>query len=171
VGWPDMPPEEIPSATKYLREHTPGDIVERMVEGTEEVMAGMILSYGYFKYAWSYLNVLILAAAFYWERTRQRILSDPIPILFVLSYFLVYFWLYAWYAPINLGNRLILAQFIPLLFIVSLGLKDLLDDQQVRLVARTANPLTALNLAMLALLAVNIAFILILRVGRMYGGH
>jgi hypothetical protein len=57
------------------------------------------------------------------------------------------------------------------LFIVSLGLKDLLDDQQVRLMARTANPLTALNLAMLGLLAVNIAFILILRVGRMYGGY
>lgn len=171
VGWPDMPSEEIPSALKYLREHTPGELVERMVDGTEEVMAGMLLSYGYFKYLEIYMGALILAAAFFWERTRERIHSDPLPLLFVLLYFVVYFCLYAWYAPINSGNRLILAQFIPLLFIVSLGLKDLLDDQQVRLMARTANPLTALNLAMLALLAVNIAFLFILRVGSMYGGY
>jgi hypothetical protein len=47
--------------SKYLREHTPSELVDRFVDGAEEVMAGMILSYGYFKFIEIYVGLLILA--------------------------------------------------------------------------------------------------------------
>lgn len=38
VGWPDMPPEAIPSLSKYLREHTNEQIVNRFVDGGRTVL-------------------------------------------------------------------------------------------------------------------------------------
>ena len=61
-----------------------------------------------------------------WTQTRQTVAANPALSLFLVTYFGAYALLYSWYAPIAAWNRLVLAQFIPLMFVVSLGLRKLL---------------------------------------------
>jgi hypothetical protein len=112
-----------------------------------------------------------LLAAIAWQRRRagELIRRSPFLVAFLLLYFAAYFLLYSWYAAIAAGNRLILAQLIPLLFTLSMGLRGVLADAQVR-IGRPLNALTAVNLVVLAVLAVDIALVLIQRVGVMPGG-
>jgi hypothetical protein len=169
VGWPDMPADQIPSMSKYLREHSPQEIAERFVEGGQRVLENAGLSYGYAKYALIYAAALIAAIA--WERRRavSLIRQHPFLVAFLLLYFAAYFVLYAWYSPIVAGNRLILSQFLPLLFTLSMGLRALLRDVKVQ-GERPLDALTGLNLLVLVVLMADIALVLALRVGIMEGG-
>jgi hypothetical protein len=170
VGWPDMPAEEIPSMSKYLREHTPAQIVMRFVNGAQAVMGQAIHSYGYFKYITFYASLLLLAAILKWRQAWQLIQTNWFLILFVTIYFVVYFLLYFWYAPITSDNRLILAQFIPLLFTVSAGLHALLGETRLQIGKIRLHALSAINLVVLCVLSVDIYFILTIRIGQMIGG-
>src|SRR5262249_45120888 len=113
VGWPDMPPEDIPKMSKYLSDHTLEQMIGRLVRGGLHVMFQVVHSYGYFKYMVIYLCFLIAVSFGYWQRAREMAMSNPFLCLFLILYFGSYFLLYAWWAPIDNGNRLILAQFIP----------------------------------------------------------
>jgi hypothetical protein len=170
LGWPDMPPEEIPSMSKYLREHSPIQIGLRFVNGGQVVMDQVVHSYGYFKYVAFYSGLLLLAGIWQWKRAWNLIQANLFLILFAVIYFTAYFLLYFWYAPIVSGNRLILAQFIPLLFAVLAGLQALLGGSYIKISGLQMKTLTAINLAILCILAVDIFFILTMRVGHMIGG-
>jgi hypothetical protein len=170
VGWPDMPADQIPSMSKYLREHSPQQIADRFTDGGLEVLRRVAGSYGYAKYALIYAACLIGAIAWKREQAVGIIRRHPFLVAFLVLYFVAYFLLYAWYAEIEPGNRLILAQFIPLLFTLSMGLRALLRGVQVR-VGRPVDALTAINLAVLALLVVEIAQVLAFRAGEMWGGE
>lgn len=170
VGWPDMPPEEIPSMSKYLHEHTPIQIVMRFVNGAQAVMGQVIHSYGYFKYITFYMSLLFLAAIWEWKRAKELIRTNLFLILFASLYFAAYFLLYFWYAPITSDNRLILAQFIPLFFAVSAGLHTLLSETNIQIGKSKLQAISAINLVILAVLPVDIYFILTMRVGQMIGG-
>jgi hypothetical protein len=170
VGWPDMPADQIPSMSKYLRDHTPRQIGSRFLHGAEAVMDQVVHSYGYFKYIAFYTALLLLASAWQWKRAWKLIQANFFIILFAVVYFGVYFLLYFWYAPIVSGNRLILAQFIPLLFAVSAGLQTLLGDRHIKVFRSQLGALTAVNLIVFCILAVDIFFILTMRVGHMIGG-
>jgi hypothetical protein len=137
VGWPDMPPKEIPSMSKYLREHTLQQIIDRFLGGGRTVMINVVQSYGYFKYIMIYLCFLIAISLGCWRRVREMAMSNPFLCLFLILYFASYFLFYAWYAPIADGNRLILAQFIPLMFTISYALQTLLRSPEVESAERS----------------------------------
>lgn len=170
VGWPDMPADQIPSMSKYLRDHTPRQIGSRFLHGTEAVMDQVLHSYGYFKYIAFYTALLLLASAWQWKRAYKLIQANIFIILFAVIYFGVYFLLYFWYAPIVSGNRLILSQFIPLLFAISAGLQTLLGNKGIKTAGLQIKALTAVNLIVFCILAIDIFFILTTRVGHMIGG-
>jgi hypothetical protein len=170
VGWPDMPADQIPSMSKYLREHSLKQIGSRFVHGAQAVMDQVVHSYGYFKYIAFYTVLLLLASAWQWKRAWKLIQANLFLILFAVIYFGAYFLLYFWYAPIVSGNRLILAQFIPLLFAVTAGLQTLLGDRHIKISGSQISALTAINLVVFCILAVDIFFILTTRVGHMIGG-
>jgi hypothetical protein len=170
VGWPDMPADQIPSMSKYLGEHSPIQIGLRFVHGAQAVMDQVIHSYGYFKYIALFTSLLLLASAWQWKRAWKVVQANLFLILFAVVYFGAYFLLYFWYAPIVSGNRLILAQFIPWLFAVSAGLQALLGDHHFQISGLQIETLTAINLVVLCILAVDIFFILTTRVGHMIGG-
>jgi hypothetical protein len=170
VGWPDMPAEEIPSMPKYLREHTPAQILMRFVNGAQDVIGQAIHSFGYFKYITFYTSLLLLAAILKWKQAWQLIRSNLFLVLFSALYFAIYFLLYFWYAPITSDNRLILAQFIPLFFTVSAGLHALLGRTHIEVGKIKLQTLSAINLAVLCVLSVDIYFILTIRIGQMIGG-
>lgn len=169
-GWPDMPADEIPSMGKYLGEHTPEQIGLRLVNGAQLVLDNVIHSYGYFKYL--VLYALLGLAGMIWERRRavEWAQRNGFLILFVLAYFGAYFLLYAWYAPIAEGNRLILAQFLPLLFVLFSAVHGLLGDKVVKVFDRPVQVLSGINWAMLAILGVDIYLILTQRIGLILGG-
>jgi hypothetical protein len=170
VGWPDMPPEEIPSMSKYLHEHTVEQIVDRFTRGSARVLREASQSYGYFKYILIYLCLFLIGILWSWQRAKQAVISNPILFLFLALYFTSYFLLYAWYTPIVHGNRLSLAMFIPLMFSISLGIEVLLRSSRLKTRWSSVDALAAANLAILMIVTVDIYFVLTERVGSMYGG-
>jgi hypothetical protein len=171
VGWPDMPPDEIPSMSKYLREHTLQQITGRFVNGGLSVLNNMVHSYGYFKYIVIYSCLLIIAIIRYWRRASQAVTSNPTLCLFLVIYFAGYFLLYSWYAPIVDGNRLILGQFIPVMFTISVGLHTLLRSSRLMAGEHSVPTTVIYNSAILTVVIADIYLVLTERVGTMYGGR
>ena len=64
VGWPDMPPEDIPSMQKYLREHTLEQIISRFGNGFYELFWRSSISFGYLKYVVLYTTLLVRRSSF-----------------------------------------------------------------------------------------------------------
>ncbi|MFC2030356.1 hypothetical protein ACFLWA_06470 [Chloroflexota bacterium] len=170
VGWPDMPPEQIPRLSKYLRDHTGKQIASRFVDGARRIWNNVVHSYGYFKYIAIYSSFLVVVAVCFWRRTLRGLAARPILYLFLLGYFASYLILYAWYAAIADGNRLVLAQFIPFMFVVSWGLTRLLQSARVRLGEHRTGVLVLFNLAVVVVISVDIYAVLVGRVGTMFGG-
>jgi hypothetical protein len=171
VGWPDMPPEEIPSMSKYLREHTLQQVGGRLVNGGLRVLNNVVRSYGYFKYIVIYLCLLAVAILRSRRRASQAVKSNPFLCLFLVVYLAGYFLLYSWYAPIADGNRLVLAQFIPLMFTISSVLHTLLRSSRLKARGHSVRTTVVCNLALLTVVIADIYLVLTERVGTMYGGH
>ncbi len=125
-GWPDRPDEEIPSLSKYLREHAADDIIERFRNGA----AALFRSGCYSKhYSFGYcsqvgLNLLILALGLplLFKGIRRRKSEQNMHIVwYVLLFFLLYVLSFAWYMPIiGWGHRTLLSLAIPMLWTVGL---------------------------------------------------
>ena len=85
-AWPNLPAEQIPSAKKYLAEHTPQQIVERFVKGSSLVIKGMVRSYGYFPllglFGATFLTISLLKL-----KKSEQLIRDHLPIVgFLLIY-------------------------------------------------------------------------------------
>jgi len=169
-GWPDMPAEDIPSLGKYLRDHTLNQIVLRIVNGARAVFMNAYYSYGYFKYMAFYVVLFLGGVLVYRKQATKMLHSNIFPILFVCLYFSAYLLLYSWYAPVADGNRFILAQFLPLLFMLSLGLQAVLGDVNYFILRKKLPLLTAVNYAITGVLLIDIYFILTDRIVSLMGG-
>ncbi|MCA9900394.1 MAG: hypothetical protein KC433_19520 [Anaerolineales bacterium] len=174
VGWPTIPIEEIPTAAKYFREHTPGQIFTRFLDGLLVILIVTTFSYGYAIYFW-----LLVGFAFVlmW-RNRQTLWQKLKPHLFLTifigSYFISYGLLYAWYWPISSGNRFVLALFSPAMFTLAFFLYRLLPGHlMLKNREKGSKPLNfgpLLNWTYLAILLVDGCIILTVRISTMYGG-
>lgn len=169
--WPDMPPEEIPSMSKYWREHTLEQIADRFAYGRQRVLQSVVYSYGYHRYIVIYLCLLIIASAVSWPRARQAMASNPEVCLFLAMYFAAYLVFYTWYAPIADGNRLVLAQFLPLLFSLSKGLQTIWGSSRLVVRGYSLRVMTIINSAVLLIVVVDSYFITTQRVYTIYGGY
>ncbi|HET7010856.1 MAG TPA: hypothetical protein VFI11_08795, partial [Anaerolineales bacterium] len=156
TGWPQMPPEDIPSMGKYLREHTPGQMATRLIEGGYKVMKRVSESYGYWEYAKLYAGLLVIACALRWRRAWTLIKGNPIPLLFALAYFMAYPLLYFWYAPIAYGDRLILAQFLPLVYALSMALHCVLNESYLIIAGRSIRWLDLVNVALVPIVGMGV---------------
>lgn len=118
-GWPDMPPEEIPSPGKYLREHSAAQIVNRFTTGAKKMLLLAYHTFGYFKYF--ALCLILCMALLLQERGTVRELtrrSGRTPLAaFLWLWFIGYFLLYAFYAQISISTRFFLAQFLPVMLV------------------------------------------------------
>jgi hypothetical protein len=170
-GWPDMPPEEIPSFNKYLREHTVQQIVDRVLSGLEKLNVDCRNSYGYYKYVWIYFVFSLVMVAMNSRYNIQVATRYPFLLGFCLSCFVVYLLGYAWYMPIATGNRFILAQFLPFMFTVSYVIcKQPSSRVSIRLLGVQIRPVDVLNAIVPLVLIPDIYFILTERIVTMYGG-
>ena len=133
VGWPDMPAEDIPSMGKYLQEHTVAQIATRFLRGGWDMFVDAGTSYGYAKYVLLYIFICALTIYRFREKAYLAVKRNPFLSLFLALYFAGYLTLYAWYYPIVRGNRLILSQFLPFMFTLSMGLSILLRSSYIRI--------------------------------------
>ena len=168
VGWPDMPAELIPSPSKYLREHSAQQIADRFLNGLSEVAETAMGSYGYFRYFFTYLMFCLYIMIINHQRTWRIVRQYAFLFLFNLMYFIVYLLLYAWYTPIASGNRLTLAQFLPLMFAFSFVIFRLYSKH---LYKEERNDLARAFTTIVAFLLVyDIYIVLSQKIGTMYGG-
>jgi hypothetical protein len=169
-GWPDMPAEDIPSMSKYLKDNNLQKIRNRFVNGLSVVLDQMMHSYGYFKYILTFTGLFFIMLIISWRRVLVWSTANLFLLLFLLTYFIGYLLLYSWYAPIASGNRLILAQVIPLIILLSYGIQGLLGDAKFHFKGKSINLLTSINLVIFLVLIVDILDVLTRRITEHYGG-
>ena len=131
--WPDLPPEQLPSAARYFREHTAAQVFEREVAGLKQLHRNLdapitygsyTLSFGAGRYLRLYAAICLVAILLR-PRLAWRIATGDrrwIAAGFVASYVIASIVLYAFYVPIAPGPRHALALFLPVLFCVFLFL-------------------------------------------------
>jgi hypothetical protein len=121
VGWPDMPAEQIPSAAKYWRSHTTGQIASRVAGGFRDMLVRSYRTYAYFKYvAWylALLAIVILSS----PATFSRLVRRNVPLVaFLALYGLSHLLLIAFYAPVSgTGTtRFLIAHLTPFFYAAS----------------------------------------------------
>ncbi len=119
--WPDVPAVEIPSAERYWREHSIGQIAIRVWSGIEDMAIVSWRTYDYLGYFVLYTGMLILLATTRW-RSMRRLLSDHAWLaLFLVGYFTMYFFATAFYFPISgTGTgRFLITHLLPYFFVLS----------------------------------------------------
>ncbi len=174
IGWPDMPAEEIPSAAKYLQEHTFSQMGQRLAKGFLVVLVSMSTSYGYLKYAILLFGLVL--ALFLFNRQHAIVIMKERPYLslFVISYFTAYLTLYAWYWPIAAGNRFVLSLFSPFMFTLIFLMYQLFANQLSVKLSRNSDKAVnlgrLLNWVMLGMIFVDGYVILTKRIMTIFGG-
>ena len=127
-GWPHMPHEEIPSLSKYLKEHSSAEIIDRFRSGIRQILVSGCYGkwsryrYGYCSQVGLSLLILALGLPLLFKGIRWRKGEQNMHIVwYVLLFFLLYALSFVWYMSlIGRGTRTILALLIPLLWTVGL---------------------------------------------------
>ncbi len=120
VGWPTTPPDRIPSARTYLRDHTAGQIARRLYNGFAEMIAVSYTRLWYFKLTLMYGALALLLIVRGWRPFVAMVREAPAVFGFVGLYAVVYSAAVAFYQPISgTSLRMLLAHLAPFLFAVS----------------------------------------------------
>lgn len=165
-SWPDLPADQLPSLSNYLKTHTVGQVIWRPVKGASVVFNSMVKAYGYIWPCLAYLAFAIFLVAWKHRLAWRVIRRRPVPLLALGAYFAGYYLLISWYSQIINGNRFILGLFLPFLFAVSVVIVNLAP----RVRWRNWNALSAFNIVMSAGIAVLVAVICLSFVFTKYGG-
>jgi hypothetical protein len=171
VGRPVTP--ETPSFSKYLRDYSFGYIVGRLLRGIAVIAWRVIRSYGYAEFLILYLvalAVLIVQNGGPVKFFNLFWLTNPALVVFVLTYFLGYLLLYAWYAPLASGNRLVLAQFLPLMLLITRGVSFAQNHNMAIQIRGTKFGASAISPTIFLLLTLYLVFIFPDRISTMYAG-
>ena len=120
VGWPTVPPNEIPSMRKYLREHSAGRIATRLRNGFFEIFTVSYTRLWYFKFVAIYIlfGVALLSAN---RRAFMSLARSRLALfIFLVLYAGAYIVGVSFYQPISGTTlRMLLAHVAPLLFVLS----------------------------------------------------
>ncbi len=130
-GWPDMPPEEIPSLQKYLDERGVGSMFWRLFNGSKRILSQACFDRGQMRtFNYGHCSQTILGAVAIVASLALLLKAAPIraqgkyirEIWFAAMILVVYAMAAAWYIPITgfRGARMILVIFIPFLWTVGL---------------------------------------------------
>jgi hypothetical protein len=172
VGWPKMPAEDLPSASRYWREHTVAQIASRVAGGFWDMVDRSYKTYWYFKYVILYVACALAVLMSRVNEFRARIRAKPAAAVFLLLYAAVYLFGIAFYAPVSgTGTtRFVIAHLTPLFFVLSLLLaSDWLSSAEWR-VAGTRMTLQHFHMLVFISLIFDIAFVIWPRLMTTYGG-
>jgi hypothetical protein len=135
--WRELPADQLPSLSKYWREHSGAQIARRLMRGSFHLATQNAIPIGYYKF----VVALAVAAAILWARrrtkARQLLAEKPFATIFCALFFFCYFLLYAWYDAIINDSRFVLSIFLPFLFVVSLFVLRLGRNRRVRIAGQS----------------------------------
>lgn len=120
--WRSLPPEQLPSLSKYWREHSVAQIARRLIYGSWNLITQNAMAIGYWKFMAAFVVTGVLFCARQNRRVRQLFAENPFAVAFCVLFFGAYFVLYAWYQAIVSDTRFILSIFLPCVFAASLFL-------------------------------------------------
>ena len=178
-GWPDLPPEEIPSMRKYLQEHSLPQIADRIVLGANKLF-GRSCTVTKYRYEYGHcsqvvLGLLSLAAALsflLWRSSRRELLEHVALACFVAGVLLLYTASAIWYAGLGAaGPRALLTLAVP--FFYTLGLvmhSQAVNSITLRLFTRQVRLNSIVYGVLCILLIYEIYLVLVFRAAAMYGG-
>ncbi len=148
--WPNLPPDQVPSAAKYWREHSGEQIIGRLWRGFIGNAIHDARLNGYYKY----LLLLGGATAALALRRRTEFLrllrAYLFPAVFVALFFSCYIVLYAWYEPLSGDSRFLLALYLPFIFTTSKLIVRLASGRTLQVGGRKVALLSAFVAIMLA---------------------
>ena len=190
AGYPDVPADEIPSLEKYLREHTPQQVVARATGGFANIIDSACTckwcryKYGYCSQVGLMLPLLGLSAVgALWLGWRRRgkdagdnaddRLKSAHAAAFAAAFMLIYALSFAWYMPlIGKGPRTFFALAIPLLWSIGLVMhRREVQSLRVRLLGREMRVFDMVWLFMLLTLAYEIYEVVTIDAASMDGGN
>ncbi|HEX8078527.1 MAG TPA: hypothetical protein VF511_11990, partial [Chthoniobacterales bacterium] len=117
--WRALPPEQLPSFRKYWREHSAGQIAQRIVTGTRNLATRSLRAIGHYKFVLAFLIASLVFLARYREQAWKFAARNPFAVLFSVLFFAAYLFLFAWYDAIVSDSRFILSIFLPFVFAAS----------------------------------------------------
>lgn len=163
-GWPDLTPEQTPSAGNYLAKHGVAHLVHRLYRGGRTLWTTCRTSFGFFNYLLIYSFFLVVVALLNRRQLVQWIKKHIFLFLFVVVLFFGYGLLMAWWNYLGPQVRHVLAFFLPFAF-VCVRLVEKLPVQSWSLgVHRSINLTTAFNVALAIYLVFDLAQILTVRI-------
>ena len=172
VGWPTLPPEQLPSASKYWREHTVRQIVARIAGGFRDAVERSYLTFWYFKYAILYVGIAAAVLIRQRDAARALALQHWPQVAFVLVYAGAYAVGIAFYAPVSgTGTtRFLMAHLLPMFFVLS----RLVTAEPFRNVEWPLSTghlrMSHIHAVIVTMLALDIAFLIWPRLMSTYGG-
>jgi len=184
-GWPDLPPEQIPTMSRYLEEHSPSQILARVTGGLAKAHRSALRSYGYYKFVLFFagfaLFALVLsefgaiAAASYGPQAVRpgswRAESVAV-VVFATGWIAGYLILVAWVSATNPGiTRLSLQVFLPLMFVLAyLSTRGDTVAQRLGLTGRRLTLSQSFCIVVLGVLCVDYYFSMTHRLATLFAG-
>jgi hypothetical protein len=134
--WRALPPEQLPSAGKYWREHSLEQIAYRIGHGLRGLAFQNAMLIGYYKFVVALAMAAAILCARHGRRARRLLAEQPFASLFCICFFALYLFLYGWYDMIVNDTRFILSIFLPFFFAASIFVLALGKDRIVAIAGR-----------------------------------
>lgn len=171
-GWPKMPADELPSASRYWRTHTVGQIGERLAGGFSDMAEKSYSMFNYLHYVVLFLVTTCVVIGARLRAMRELVAAHAGLTSFLAVYGLAYLLLVAFYHPTSgTGTaRFLLAHLAPLLFALSRLLAHPSIATSRATLAGRAITLQHFHAVITLVLALDIAFRVWPRLMTTYGG-
>ena len=134
--WRALPPDQLPSFSKYWREHSVAQIAQRLTRGFHHLATQNAMAIGYYKFVVAFIVAAAVLGARQSRRARRLFGEKPFAAAFCVFFFGVYFLLYAWYDTIINDTRFVLSIFLPFVFAASIFVLRLGKDRIISLAGR-----------------------------------
>lgn len=156
---PTLPPDEVPSPSTYWHHHTLAQMFGRELRGLAEVGGNCLLSHGYAPFVLVYVAVFVAMLRKHADVRRAMFRPDSRALAwFVVPYLAVHLLLFGWYGPIAAGNRFVLAIFVPAVWAVAAGLSAHCKPSHTLVVFGRPFDWRRVNVALAALLVLELIF-------------
>jgi hypothetical protein len=171
-GWPELPPDQIPSLGSYWRTHSFREMFDRELGGFQDLLDRSYRTFWYLKYVTLYLAFAVAVIAANREAFMRLVRAHLGLFVFLLLYGVSYLAAIAFYAPISgTGTtRFLLPHVAPFLFALSYFItRDAARNTQWTVAGVCVSP-AHFHLLVSVMIGSDVLFFIWARLATTYGG-